>query len=333
MLFQEFRKSIEEFTTVGVYSHIRPDADCIGAQVAASLWLEKNGIRAIAFNDYTVPQNLAWLCDYFPIEQPDSESTAQCDAFILLDGNSPDRFGSYESIQKQFPRPSFMIDHHPEPKDAFDLSISVVDAASTCELIYKLYQEHDIDQLDGQAARAIYAGIISDTGSFQYDSVTPETLEIAADLLRRGDFRPNEIVEKIFSNKTPRQLKLLSKALHTIELYENNQIATMYVNSSMLEETNTSNEDMEGFVNYPLSIAEVKAAILLKDLDDKGVKLSLRSRSEIDVNEWAKELDGGGHKKAAGAWHPGPLESAIREVIKIGVKQLKRIEKNDLLTK
>lgn len=326
-MFRKFIEQVTKFDCVGVFSHIRPDGDCIGAQVALARWLEKNGVRAMAFNDNQVPQNLEWLTDFYPVGIPDEELTAQCDAFVVVDGNAPHRFGSYETYQDNYPRPSFMIDHHPDPElAAFDISISVDKASSTCELVYKLFREHDITQIDADIAMALYTGVITDTGSLQFDSVTPETMEIAADLLRRGGFRPNEITDRVFSNKSPQQLKLLSLALDSIRLYENNQIAIMYVTQEMLRRTHTTNEDCEGLVNYPLSIAGIKAAVLLKDIDGHGIKMSLRSRSEVDVNEWAKDLDGGGHKKAAGGFHPGPLESAISEVVKIGVRQLKKIE-------
>ncbi len=315
-----------------MFSHIRPDGDCIGAQIALSRWLEKNGVRALAFNDNQIPQNLDWLTEFYTIDIPDAELTAQCDAFVVVDGNAPHRFGSYEIYQDEFPRPSFMIDHHPDPElAAFNIGISADKASSTCELIYKLFREHDPDQIDAGTAMALYTGVITDTGSLQFDSVTPETMEIAADLLRRGKFRPNEIADRVFSNKTPQQLRLLSLALDSIRLYESNQIAIMYVTDEMLRRTHTTNEDCEGFVNYPLSIAGIKAAVLLKDIDGQGIKMSLRSRSEIDVNEWARQLDGGGHKKAAGGFHPGPLDSAIRDVVKIGVRQLKKIENESVL--
>ncbi len=330
-MFKEFIKKVKQFDSVGVFSHIRPDGDCIGSQVALALWLEKNGSFARAFNDHPVPQNLQWLCSYFPIEIPDRELTAQCDAFIVVDGNAPHRFGSYEIYQQEHPRTSFMIDHHPDPEPAFDLSISVDTASSTCELIYNLFSEHDPDQIDERVAKALYTGIITDTGSLQYNSVKPSTMLATAELLKRGGFSPNEVAEQVFSNRTPQQLKLLSLALNSIQLYENNQIAIMYVTREMLEKTNTTNDDCEGFVSYPLSIAGIKAAVLLKDIDDSGIKMSLRSRSRVDVNEWAKKLGGGGHKKAAGASHPGPLKSAITDVVRIGVKQLKNIENESVL--
>lgn len=326
-MFAELVKKLKSHKTVGVYSHIRPDGDCIGAQVGLCLWLQKNGIRTFAFNDDEVPLNLQWLTDYFPVQHPKQEQLDECDAFVLVDGNTPSRFGSYEEYMQDEQKPTYMIDHHPDPDDGFDLSISVEQASSTCELIFHVYLQSDITQIDKAVAKSLYTGMITDTGSLQYDSVTPETLTVASELLRRGDFRPNEVAEKVFANRSLNQLKLLGKALGTIRLFEDNQIAIMCVTKSMLEETHTSNDDCEGFVAYPLSVAGIKAAILFKDLGG-GIKMSLRSKSEVDVNKWAREIGGGGHKKASGAWHPGPLEKAIEEVIEIGAKQLVEVNKS-----
>jgi len=320
-MFAELVEKLKGHNTVGVYSHIRPDGDCIGAQVALCLWLQKNDIKAYAFNDDEVPLNLQWMTDYFPIEHPEEETLDACDAFILVDGNTAKRFGSYAEYVDDNPKPTYMIDHHPDPDDGFDLSISVESASSTCELIFHIFLQNDIKQVDKPVAKSLYTGIITDTGSLQYDSVTPETLTVASELLRRGDFRPNEVAEIVFGNKRMNQLRLLGKALGTVQLFENNQIAIMYVTKNMLDETNTTNDDCEGFVAYPLSVSGIKAAVLFKDLGG-GIKMSLRSKSELDVNKWAREIGGGGHKKAAGAWHPGPLEKAIEEVIEVGARQL-----------
>lgn len=327
-MFTEFIQKLKRYDTVGVFSHIRPDGDCIGAQVATCLWLEENGIRVFGFNDDDVPFNLQWLTHFFPIQKPNEKNLNKCDAFILLDGNSPKRFGSYSDYIQDHPKPSFMVDHHPDPHDGFDLSISVEEASSTCELIFHLFLQNNISQLDEKSAKALYTGILTDTGSLQYDSVTPETMNIASELLRIGDFRPNEVAEKVFSNKSLNQLHLLSRAMGTIELFEDNQIAIMYVTQQMLDETNTTNDDCEGFVAYPLSVTGIKAAILFKALGD-GVKMSLRSKSnDVDVNKWARKIGGGGHKKASGAWHPGPLEKTIEEVVEIGSEQLVSIDKS-----
>ncbi|MFU8812613.1 MAG: DHH family phosphoesterase [Balneolaceae bacterium] len=325
-MFKKLIERIRKYKTVGVFSHVRPDGDCIGSQVALCRWLQKNGHEAFAFNDDEVPDYLQFLTGYYPVQRPDEATVAACDLFIVVDGNTPHRFGRYQQWREQLGTPSLMIDHHPEPDPVFDESVSVEDASSTCELIFRLFEEHDISQLDSDTAKAIYTGILTDTGSLQFDSVKPETLEAVATLLRLGKFKPNEIAEKVFSNQTLEQLKLLSKAMATIQLFENNQIAVMSVTKQMLTETDTTNADTGGFVNYPLSIAGVKAAILLKDLDHDGIKMSLRSKSDVDVNRWARELGGGGHKKASGAWHEGPLDKAIEETVAIGAKLLKELE-------
>lgn len=331
-MFKEFIKNVKKYRRIGVYSHIRPDGDCIGAQVALCLWLQKNGFDPVAFNDDDIAENLIWLTDYFPVQKAEREAVESCDLFIVLDGNAPHRFGSYKEFQEKNPRPVFMIDHHPNPEDAFDLSISVDDASSTCELIYNLYKEHDVSQIDEDVAKALYTGLITDTGSLQYDSVKPETMQAAAHLLELGDFRPNLVAERVFSNQTLPQLQLLSMALSTIQLFENNQIAVMTVTKEMLDKTGTTNADTGGFVSYPLSITGIKAAVLLKDLDHEGVKMSLRSKSDVDVNKWARELGGGGHKKAAGAWHKGPLETAISDTVEIGSKQIQELELEEQTT-
>lgn len=326
-MFEEFIKKIGESRKIAVFSHIRPDGDCIGSQIALCRFLSRNGFDVQAYNDDDVPANMKWIAKSFPIQKPDEEAFKESDFIIVLDGNALKRFGVMAEWQEAAQKPGAMIDHHPDPEDLFDLQYSVPEASSTCELIYKLIMEENPDDIDRETAMALYMGIITDTGSLQFDSVTPETVEVVADLLRRGEFKPNEVIEKIFSTKSIRQYKLLSRSLATIELFEDNQIAVMSVTQKMLEETGTTNSDTEGFVSYPLSIAGVKAAILVKDLNEDGIKMSLRSRSDyVNVNEWARELGGGGHKKAAGAWHPGPLDKAIRETIQIGKKQIDRAE-------
>lgn len=325
-MFKEFLEKVAKYQQVGVYSHIRPDGDCIGSQIALCRWLEKKGIRCRAFNDDHIPENLQWLAieNSVTLEVPTATDLSECDLFILLDGNAIHRFGFFETWLKDQVKspPLFMIDHHPDPDSVFDLMISVPEASSTCELIYNVYMEDDPSQIDVGVAKALYTGIITDTGSLQFDSVTPETVEITADLLRRGDFKPNTVIERIYSNRSLAQLKLLSKALESVALFENNQIALIYVTHDMLKGTGAGFDDCEGFVNYPLEIAGVKAAVFMKDHGEDGIRMSLRSRSDVDVNQWARAFGGGGHKKAAGAWHQGPLKKAIEDVIEEGSKQL-----------
>lgn len=320
-MFSEFISKIIQHKNVAVFSHIRPDGDCLGSQIALCLWLQKNGIKATALNEDEAGDNLRWLLDFFPVIKPDKIDLSVFDAFIVVDGNALHRFGKTAQTLEFTGRPVYMIDHHPQPDDIFEAFVSRVDYSSTCELVYELYKEHDINQIDEHSAKAMFTGIVTDTGSFQFESVTPNTLNAASSLLEMGNFKPNEVVERIYSTKTLNQIQLLSRALKTIRLHADQQIAIICVTKAMFEETGTSKEDTEGFVSYPLSIEGVKACVLFREDGDR-IKLSLRSRSNIDVNAWARKLSGGGHKKAAGASHEGPLEKAIEEVIKLGEEQL-----------
>jgi len=321
-MFTVLSKKLLSHNKITVFSHIRPDGDCIGAQIAVCLWLQKNGVEVTAVNEDRVPDNFSWLTRFFPIQSPENVSLDKQDAFLVVDGNALHRFGKAAEKLPSLGKPVYMIDHHPDPENVFEVFVSDVRLSSTCELIYNLYAYHDIEQIDKPSALAMYTGMMTDTGSFQFDIVTPDTFKAASELLKRGAFTPNEVSEKVYATKKVRQLKLLSMALETIRLYEAQQIAVMYVTKAMFDKTETSKEDTEGFVAYPLSLDGVKAAILFREQDGK-IKMSLRSRSHIDVNKWARKLNGGGHKRAAGAWHKGPLEIAIRETIAIGKEQLK----------
>ena len=320
-MYEEFISKITRHSNVAVFSHIRPDGDCLGSQAAFCVWLQKNGVQAVALNEDQPGANLAWIQDVFPLHHPSEVDFAAFDAFVVLDGNALHRFGGYAESIINLGKPIYMIDHHPQPDHIYEAFVSRPDYSSTAELIYELYAEHNPDQIDTPAAKAMYVGIVTDTGSFQFDSVTPNTLRAAADLLERGGFKPNEVVERVYSTKTEGQLQLLSHALESIQLFANQQIAIICVTQAMFEATNTGKGDTEGFVSYPLSISGVKACILFREDGDR-IKISLRSRSEIDVNVWARKMNGGGHRKAAAGWHEGPLNVAIDEVVALGLEQL-----------
>lgn len=320
-MFKNFIAGILEHSHVGVFSHLRPDGDCLGAQVGFCLWLQKNGVEVTAFNEDSAPDNLTWLTDLFPVSKPDEETLTKMDAFVVLDGNALHRFGPHAESLSDTEKPIYMIDHHPQPHDIFEVAVSRPDFSSTCELVYNLYDEHDLDQLDRDASMALFTGIVTDTGSFQFDSVTPDTMSAAAELMHRGDFSPDQIAGRLYNTRSLEQLSLLSMALGSIRMHAGGAFASITVTDEMFTSTGTTREDTEGFVQYPLSVAGVKACVLFREDEDR-IKLSLRSRSNVDVNQWAREFNGGGHAKAAGAWHKGPLDKVIEEVMQAGQQQL-----------
>lgn len=306
--------------TIGVISHVRPDADCIGSQVALCRWLTKAGIKAVAFNDDDLNPNLKWITNHHPVKKPTVKAMRSCEAFIFVDGNHPSRFGRSGEMSEASGKDLFLIDHHPQPADIFKIQVSDVKASSTAELVYGLYALHR-DYMDVESAEAMYAGIMTDTGSFRFDSVTASTHAAVADLIETTGLETEPIHRRIYDGKQLNQIQLLASVLGTIELHENDRIASMTVTKKMLAQHKSSYHDLEGMVNYGLGIKGVMASILFCEMSDK-VKLSLRSASYIDVNVWARSFNGGGHVKAAGAWYTGTIENAMKDVIAEGAKQL-----------
>lgn len=306
---------------LAVISHIRPDADCIGAQVALCLWLKKHNVTALAFNDNEVPPNLQWLTAYYPVKATQLTQLASCDAIVFVDGNHPSRFGLAGEFAEKCNKPLYMIDHHPDPAPIFTVGYSDDKASSASEMVYRLY-EKDLTLLDLPASEAIYAGLMTDTGSFRFDSVTHETHQAVATMMKLTALQTEPIHRRIFEIPAVNQLWLLAKVLETLRLHNNNRFATFMVTKEMLRETNTSYHDVEGMVNYGLSLKGVRAAVIFSELEDR-VKMSFRSNSYVDVNQWARAFGGGGHIKAAGGMHEGPMGRAIQEVITYGSRQLR----------
>jgi bifunctional oligoribonuclease and PAP phosphatase NrnA len=314
-------KKLKSHRRVAVISHVRPDCDAIGSQVALCLWLRKNGIEAVAVNDDEIHPSVAWITRAFPVSGPGNPALAEADAYVYVDGNAHERFGKAGEIARDSGRPVYMIDHHPDPAGYFDVAVSVVSASSTAELVFRIFEESDQELIDRDVAEALYAGIMTDTGSFRFDSVSAFTHRAVAELIDRGKIVPETIHQRIFDGKKSGQLILLGKCLERIRLHAGNSIATITVTEAMLGDTGSTYDDLEGVVNYPLSIAGVKASVLLCEVDGR-VKLSLRSKEVFNVNHWARNFGGGGHEKAAGAWHDGPLDRAAAEVVEAGLQQL-----------
>lgn len=321
MTFDSFLAEISRYRTIGILSHVRPDADAIGSQTALAMWFRARGVTAYCMNDDFLPRNLLWLSDRFPVRRTDTQVLAECDAYVVVDGNALHRFGSAGLYVGRTNKPVFMIDHHPDPDSGFVVAVNSVEASSTCELIYRLYRESDLSLLTLEAAEALYSGMMTDTGSFRFDSVTADTHLFISEMMERTGVQAATIHRRIFDGRSVQQLQLLGDVLSTLELHANGAIATLAVTKNLLADHGCDYSDLDGMVNYGLSIAGVKAAILACEMND-GVKLSLRSVEPIDVNLWARELDGGGHVRAAGARHKGPMKKTISDVVRIGMKQL-----------
>lgn len=303
-----------------VTTHLSPDGDALGSQIALGRFLQKLGKTAVMVNSDQVSYNLQWMSGTEDVEVYDGsmeqrEALAEADVVFVLDTNDEERLGKIGGMVRDATATTVIIDHHLQPEGWFDVEFIRDTAAATGELVYEMIDATDPDLLDAEIATALYTAIMTDTGSFRYSSVTPQLHRIVADILERGNIEPAPIHETIYDRKSMPGLRLLGRMLNRIRLRHDGQLAYSVVTQRMVEDTGASWDDKQGFVNYVLSIEGVKAALLFSEVDD-GSKISFRSEADVRVDEWARHFGGGGHRNAAGAYVKRPtFEEAIEDVI------------------
>lgn len=300
-------------------THIRPDGDALGSELALARFLQKLGKEVVIMNSDPPTYNLYWLPSIDQIQVfdgsfPQVRALAQTDAIVVMDTNALNRLGRMSIAVRDSSAEKLLIDHHTNPETWFDGVYARESAAATGELVYELISQHDAGLIDAEIATALYTAIMTDTGSFRYSSVTPRVHRVVADVLERGDISPDPIHVSIFDTRSREGLRLLGLALETLTLVHYGQVGYMVVSQRMVREAQSSLEETEGFVNYPLSIEGVKAALLFSETDS-GVKVSFRSQGTTYVNEWARAFGGGGHRNASGAYVTRSLAEIVDEVI------------------
>ena len=307
-------------------THIRPDGDAIGSELGLAFFLRKLGKQVDIINSDSPPYNLGWLPGIDDVETfdgslPQLKLAADADAIVVLDTNALHRLGRLAPTVRDATAEKLLIDHHTSPESWFTATYARDTASSTGELVYELICEHDARLIDTEIATALYTAIMTDTGSFRYDSVTPRIHRIVADLLERGDIRPSPIHTSVFDTRSMEGLRLLGLALETITLRYGGQLGYMVVSQRMVHESNSSLQETEGFVNYALSIEGVKAAVIFSETDS-GVKMSFRSKGKTHVNEWARAFGGGGHRNASGAYVTRSIEEVVDAVVEAAPRYL-----------
>ncbi len=321
-MVKKFAEALAKLEKPGLISHIGPDGDAIGSQLALNFWFRSRGIKPLLFNDDPVPDNLKWLSAQEEIRIPTEELLDRCDGILFVDGNDPFRFGKMAAYFSDTARPLYLIDHHLDPPDGFFREMLWdSDASSTAYLVYSLFVETGPEHITKEVAEALYSGILTDTGSFRFDSVTAATHFAIGSIIKHGGIKPSEIYSRIYDNKSLAEYHLLGTALKGIRLLCDGRVAVMQVTEKMLAENGCSQDDLEGFVNYPLSIHGVIASVIFYEREGR-VKISLRGKSLVDLNQVARRFDGGGHFNAAGAWHPGPIEKAVNELVPLIAESL-----------
>ena len=315
----EVRAALQEVPSLLLTTHVRPDGDALGAEVGLARFLRALGKEVRIFNCDDPPPNLRWLGELFPIERytasPEQQAYLERVAcVVVLDLNALHRIEELSEPVRKTRARKVVIDHHLDPEPFFEVAYIRPEAAATCELVFDLIESWDLDRLDTGMATALYVGLMTDTGSFRYDSVTPRVHEIAAELLRRGGFSPAEVHRRIFDQWRPQSLRLLGMVLQTVQVHCQGRLSLLEVRRMMLMETGADYAELEGFVNFGLSLADVEATVLMVEYPDY-IRLSFRSKTTYPVNQWARLFGGGGHRNAAGGRSELDWESTRRRLL------------------
>jgi phosphoesterase RecJ-like protein len=298
-----FKRIVEEKKTFVLTTHVNPDGDALGSEIALALFLKKQRKSAKVINHSATPPNYRFLDPQNEILCFDPKLHAdvvkRAEVIFLIDTNQLSRLRSMEPFVAESKAVKVCIDHHLEDDDSADLYIVDKTAAAAGEIVYRLLHRLDQKSIDKKIARSLYTAIMTDTGSFRFPTTDPETHAIAADLIERGA-KPQEIFQEVYEKGPINTLQLLGRALANLKTAHDGRVAYMIVTRKMFEETGTSEYQTDNFIDYTMRIGGVQIGLLFNELKD-GVKVSLRSKGKIPVNELAKEFGGNGHLNAAGA--------------------------------
>jgi phosphoesterase RecJ-like protein len=296
-------------------AHIMPDGDCIGSVLALGLALRELGKTVTLALDDRVPETFNYLEGFGEIAPrlPGDE-----DVFVFVDGSDHTRYGRAYDPARIGKRPTMNIDHHVTSENFADLNLVQVGAASTADILYDLIRRLGAP-ITPAIAQCLLTGIVTDTLGFRTVGTTPETLERATELLRKGGSIP-EIIDRVYNRRSFSSLRLLGYAIEHAVL--EGPIIWSQVGKETLRQYGINGNGTGGIVNMLLSVADARVAFFLTEKDDGRVDIGLRARAGTDVSGIAYRLGGGGHKQASGTMLPGPIEAARMRVLAEVKKEL-----------
>jgi phosphoesterase RecJ-like protein len=306
--FKRIRDILDKSVKIVITTHTNPDGDAIGASLAMYLYLRKQGKQVSVIIPDTYPDFLAWMPETRNILVFEHEA-AKCsdlvkaaDVVACIDFNNLGRLNELGREVRNSPAIKVLIDHHLYPSADFEIKISYDKISSTSELIYDfIVASGRKSSLDKSIAECLYAGIVTDTGSFSYSCNYVKTYQIIAELFRLG-IDGEHIHRLVYDTYSENRLRLLGYAISNgLTVIQDSHTAYIILRKEDLHRFNYQIGDTEGVVNYALSIKDINLAALFMERDDH-VKVSFRSKGNFSVDRLAREyFGGGGHSNASGA--------------------------------
>ena len=311
MTLDEILVEIEHAEKIVIMAHETPDGDAIGSMLSMYLALKKMGKEAdVIVKEF--PRTFAFLPGANKVKT--SSDIEKYDLAISLDCTDLKRLVGREYFEKA--KKTIVIDHHSTNTMFGDLNFVNPVSPACCEILAGMFEYFDIE-IDAEIGSCILTGIITDTGGFKYSSVTSETFEFTAELLRKG-VNVSDIYQRVLETRTKSNFELLRRATNRLELLEDGKVAFTYINKKDEEEVNAEPGDHEGIVENARSIEGVKVSVFIREKEENLYKVSMRTGngSNINVSDICYIFGGGGHPRAAGATVTGNVEQVKEKLVK-----------------
>ncbi len=292
---------------IWVTTHYKPDGDAVGSVMALCLYLKKKGHEVYPVFPNEIPYFLDWIpglehaLNFEAEPKLVEQKLQQCDLICCLDFNDISRVKYLEPLLAAAQQEKLLIDHHMYATPVFEYSLSDEHKSSTCELVYDFINLDKGNALiDTDIAACLYTGAMTDSGSFRFPSTSASLHRMIADLMDKG-LKHSPIHEKVYDSWTEQRMRFVGYVLKDkMEIIKDCQAGLICLSQKDLDDYQLNSSDTEGLVNYPLSIEGILFSTLIIERKD-GVKLSFRSKGNVDVNFFARQyFNGGGHFNASG---------------------------------
>ncbi len=320
---QHILNEVSKAVNIVITAHKSPDGDSIGSSLALYHFLKTLDKHAVVVHPDPAPDFLHWVPGQEGIVDVERNAEKaltllnEADLIFCLDYNHPSRVGDVmQPVLENASAVKVMIDHHLHPADFCTYVISKPEVCSTAQLVFEWIEEIELlDQLTPDACKCIYLGIMTDTGSFRFPSVSAKTHEIAAELIQRG-LKHSEIHEAVYDTNTIDRIRLKGYCMsEKLVCLPNLPIAYASMSAEELNRFNYQKGDTEGIVNQILSVSGIQMAVLFTEKDGK-IKISFRAKGKYTVNELAAaHFNGGGHAYASGGSADESLEKTIEKFV------------------
>ena len=303
-MYKKIWDKIVESNNIVLISHVNPDGDALGSSLAMYNILKNMGKNVTIVN----MTDLASYLDFLPnFDKVKKQLPKKIDLMISFDCGSFDRLGIDE-------KPSFLIniDHHISNTNYGDINL-IENIASASQVVFNLLEANNV-KIDKDSAICIYTALVTDTGNFQYESVTDEVFRVASELVKCG-VEPQFISKMLYERDRLSRLRFLAKALDTLELYLEGKVGIVEVTNELMAITGAIKDDTDGLVNMVRKLETVEVAMMLREEENGDIKISLRSKNYVDVSKIAVKYGGGGHIRASGATISGKNFASIKEML------------------